>query len=409
VAAISAGAASGPSRLVPSRAGGFPDWLAGPLSGLGLGTSDASYQALLLVVCACYVVVLACLPALGPRRVVGAIVLAHVALVLGPPLLSGDVFGYLDYARLGVLHGLDPYTSTSSAAPQDEVYRFVLWHNATSPYGPLFTLASYPLAEIGVPAGLWVLKLLAGASSLGALALLWRCAQRRGRRPVEVVAFVGANPVILLYGVGGAHNDTLLMAGAAATVLLALRGRPAAAGVASVLAAGLKASAGLVTPFVILGSDHRRRTLLAVVGTLAVLGVLAAAIFGAHAVNVVEALRGQQGLVAVHSVPAQLGRLLGAPHLESGLRTLFVVGAVGALGWALLATWRGADWVTMTGWATLALLVGTAWLLPWYVMWLAPFSALSADRRLRGATLGFCAYVVVSRLPMAEGLTGGVL
>jgi hypothetical protein len=45
--------------------------------------------------------------------------------------------------------------------------------------------------------------------------------------------------------------------------------------------------------------------------------------------------------------------------------------------------WRGdLDWITGAGWATAALLVTAGLLLPWYVGWLVPFAALSADRRL---------------------------
>jgi hypothetical protein len=40
------------------------------------------------------------------------------------------------------------------------------------------------------------------------------------------------------------------------------------------------------------------------------------------------------------------------------------------------------DWITGAGWATVALLITTGLLLPWYVAWLLPLAALSNDRRL---------------------------
>ena len=55
------------------------------------------------------------------------------------------------------------------------------------------------------------------------------------------------------------------------------------------------------------------------------------------------------------------------------------------------------------GWATLALLLSTAWLLPWYAIWLLPLAAVSGDRRLRAATLVLCAYAVLIHLPLANG------
>ena len=75
--------------------------------------------------------------------------LAHVILLLGPPLISQDVFGYLAFARMGALHGLDPYTHVAAEAPADAIFQFVGWPFQHSPYGPLFTLASYAIGAAG--------------------------------------------------------------------------------------------------------------------------------------------------------------------------------------------------------------------------------------------------------------------
>ena len=88
-------------------------------------------------------------------------------MLLGPPLISQDVFGYLSFARMGALHGLDPYTHVAAEAPTDPVFRFVGWPFLHSPYGPLFTLASYATAPLGLAGGLWAFKAVAVASSLG--------------------------------------------------------------------------------------------------------------------------------------------------------------------------------------------------------------------------------------------------
>ena len=49
---------------------------------------------------------------------------------------------------------------------------------------------------------------------------------------------------------------------------------------------------------------------------------------------------------------------------------------------ALWRTARGADWRVAAGWSTLALLLSTAWLLPWYAIWPLPLAAVCGDRRL---------------------------
>src|SRR5947209_14689023 len=90
---VAAGAAAAPSRYVPESRGGWPAWLAGPLQHLGLGIGSASFQALTLIMCASYLAVLLSARALPLRALAGAIVAAHLILLLGPPLISGDVFG----------------------------------------------------------------------------------------------------------------------------------------------------------------------------------------------------------------------------------------------------------------------------------------------------------------------------
>ena len=91
------------------------------------------------------------------------------------------MFGYLGYARLGALHGLDPYSHVPAEAPGDAVFPFVGWPFKHSPYGPLFTLGSYALAPLGLAGGLWALKALAAAASLGAIALVGYAAHALGR------------------------------------------------------------------------------------------------------------------------------------------------------------------------------------------------------------------------------------
>ncbi len=49
------------------------------------------------------------------------------------------------------------------------------------------------------------------------------------------------------------------------------------------------------------------------------------------------------------------------------------------------------DWITATGWAVVALLVTSTFLLPWYVVWLLPFAALTDSRALRVAALALTA------------------
>jgi hypothetical protein len=126
--------------------------------------------------------------------------------------------------------------------------------------------------------------------------------------------------------------------------------------------------------------------------------------FGVHALGFLNAVGEQQQLVATHSVPAETARLVGLSGTPGWWRHLYVAGFLVVLAVALWRTARGADWRVAAGWATLALLLSTAWLLPWYAIWLLPLAAVSGNRRLRAATLLFCAYAILIHLPLANGL-----
>jgi hypothetical protein len=56
--------------------------------------------------------------------------------------------------------------------------------------------------------------------------------------------------------------------------------------------------------------------------------------------------------------------------------------------------------VTAAGWATLAVLVATAWLVPWYAIWVVPLAAIGRSRALMAATVILCAYMLVIAVPL---------
>lgn len=406
---VSAGAASAPSQYVPARSGGWPAWLAGPLRGLGIGLSSSGFQALMLIMCASYLLVLLVARRLPLAALAGAIVLADVILALGPPLISQDVFGYLAFARLGVLHGLDPYTHVAAEAPTDHVFHFIGWPFQHSPYGPLFTLLSYALVPLGLAGGLWAFKAIAVVSSLAAVALIARAAGRFGHSRRWAAAFVGLNPVLLVLAVGGAHNDTLLLLALAGALALTAGASPRWRAGAAALAAGVgvKVTAGLVLPFLVLAPPRARERAHVALGACAAL--LAVALvgllgFGAHTFGFVGAVGEQQQLVATHSIPAETARLVGLSGTPSWWRHAFLGGFLAVLVFALWRTARGTDWRVAAGWSTIALLVSTAWLLPWYAIWVLPLAAVSGDRRLRAATLLLCGYAILIHLPLADPL-----
>src|SRR6201987_1793701 len=135
----------------------------------------------------------------------GGVALLHAIVFVGPILISTDVFSYIAYARMGVEHGLNPYTHGPIAIAHDPVYYYVGldWKHIETAYGPLYTLLSYPLAPLGLRGALWAMKVEALLARAGTLALPWRCARARGHDPTFALLALGAKPVYVLYAVGG--------------------------------------------------------------------------------------------------------------------------------------------------------------------------------------------------------------
>ena len=402
------------SDLVLATAGGSPGWLLGPLRFAGLSGADGPlagplFYAALWVALALYVVVLRGAHDIPLRFALGAVAGLHLVFLLAPPLLSQDVFSYIAYARLGVEHGLDPYTHAPVDIPADAVFPFAGSKDAVSAYGPLFTLLSYPLSPLGVPAALWILKTIAAAASLALVAVVWRIAKALGRDPVVPALAVGLHPLVLVHVVGGAHNEALVMLVAMAGVLVWVRGREAAGAAAATVAAGLKASAGLVVPFLVAAGrpEGRMRIAAAAAGAAVAVALAGVAGFGWDALDAFGLIGSNQDRTSRFSIPYKVAQLLGALlpgdrlDYSDAVRGAFAAAFAMVFLWLLWRAWRGATGaIDAAGWATLAILLASAWLVPWYALWLLPLAALSSDRRLWAATLALSAWMLAIAVPL---------
>jgi len=386
-------------RLVPGADGGAPGWLTGPY-GDGFGLSPDAYKALLFVAVALWIAVVALADGLG-RRTLAAVCGALILLfALSPPLLSLDLFSYVSYARLGAEHGLNPYTHAPAEIGADEAaMRVQDFRDAVSVYGPLFTLLSYPPALLGVPFALWALKGVAALSLAAIAALCARLAALRGVEPGRAVALVALNPLMLVHLAGGGHNDALMMLVAFAAVAAALTARPALAGAGLIAAAAVKSAALLYAPFAIAGArgPDRRRLLAGLTAALLAVAAIGLAVFGPDVIEAVGVAGGNQDTISRWSVPATLSRLSGID--VDLLRAALAVAYAAALAALLAWTVRGGDWVRAAGWAALGLLVASAYMAPWYLIWLLPGAAISRDRALLVASAALTAFQVVNGMP----------
>jgi hypothetical protein len=371
--------------------------------GGGLGIEGSDFIQLERASLLAYAAVVACAAALPARLLWGAVLLLAGAFAIAPPLLSLDVFSYLSYARLDVLHDLNPYTATPGDVPGDEALPYVIDNDGVvSAYGPLFGLATRPLAHLDVEAAAFVLK---GVAALSVLATAWltgRLAAARGldRRPA--VALVALNPLVLVHVIGGGHNDSLAALVLTLGVAGVLSGRELAGGAGLVAAAGVKASAAFVLPFAALEGLQRRRGLLAglAIGALAVVGVSLAA-FGAGVDGFLDVAGSNQDRGARASVPKAISDVLdvGRDPVREVMAALYIA----LVGLLLLWTARGTDWVRAAAWAGLGLLCAASYITPWYVILPLPLIALARDRALVVAVILFSAFMLRAQVPGLGG------
>jgi alpha-1,6-mannosyltransferase len=148
-------------------------------------------------------------------RVVRRIALGWlVPLAVAAPVGSRDVWAYAAQSQLTVGH-LNPYRVGPGFAPAAFAVEVdPRWAHTPAPYGPLWLSLGHLVAlVVGPHVGLMV-AVLRVVAVLGLLLLAWTLptlAGRAGGRGEVAVWLVVANPLVLVLGVGGGHNDLLML------------------------------------------------------------------------------------------------------------------------------------------------------------------------------------------------------
>ena len=158
----------------------------------------------------------ALLVTLSPRAVILCAALWSLPLLVAPPLFSRDVYAYAGQGNL-VAHDLDPYKF--GPGDIDPTGRWALrvdgiWRFTPSPYGPLWLWLSgriVLLSQEHVVPALLLFRLVAIA---GLVLIAWalpKLAIAHDVPPQRALWLGLANPFVLIHGVGGAHNDALMI------------------------------------------------------------------------------------------------------------------------------------------------------------------------------------------------------
>jgi len=341
-----------------------------------------------------------------------AALLWSVPLLIAPPLFSRDGWSYAAQGMMTQL-GKSPY-EFGPGVLNGPIIEAVdpRWLATGTPYGPL------PLALGDVASQVtthpWGLVIAHRLFALVGLALLaWsvpRLASWTGMNPALATAVAVASPLFLANGVGGLHNDLLMVGLMAAALVLGGQRHWVYGALLGGAAAAVKLPGGLVCIGVALASLPVGVTMLvrlrrfAAVGAVAVGFLIALGLAWGLGLGWVKALAVPGTVNTPLSLPTVVGGFLDAVAgwLGLGLRQAFLLDHTRNV--ATLVSFAFAVWVALR-WKTgshAAALKAVAWIVGvlllcspvvhiWYFLWLIPFVA-----PLRTSRLGTFAILAVS-------------
>lgn len=363
----------------------------------------------------------------GLELVRQATVLWSLPLLVAPPLFSRDGWSY---AAQGVMThiGVTPYGWGPSILDGSIVEAVdPRWMNTLTPYGPVPLEAGSFAASITQDP--WLLVIAHRLVALVGLALVaWavpRLAAWTGVRPALASAVAIASPFVIANGVGGLHNDVLMVGLMAAALVVGVERSWLWGATLGGLAAAVKLPGGLVCLPILLASlpmgagvvERGRR--LAAGGAVAVGVLLGVGVVSGLGVGWVHAL-GVPGVIYTPlSVPTFLGGSLDslasfaglglAPHtFADAFRSVAAVLGVVLVGWFALRWPTGSRVQALRG--TVVLVGGFLLTLPvvhlWYLSWVVPF--LGSLRLPRAASVVLVAVSVMGGMvaPLDSSLHG---
>lgn len=351
-------------------------------------------------------------------------------LMVAPPLFSRDGWSYAAQGMLTTL-GISPYDHGPRVLRGPIVDAVdPRWMETPTPYGPLPLIFGDLAARFtGNP---WILVIgHRMVAMVGLVLLAWavpRLARWAGVNPALAAGIVIASPLMMSNGVGGLHNDLLMVGLMAAALVLAHEQHWAWGALLAGAAAAVKLPGGIVCIGVVLLSLPAAATLaqrsrrLAAAGAVSVLTLLGLGVLWGVGAGWVGGLTVPGSVNTPLSMPTVLGGILDwvASGIGLDLRRAFFLDLVRRLASAasLVVTCAIAfRWETGSRTAAVkavALLVGATILLSpvvhlWYFLWLVPFLAVLKLSRISSAALVAMSVVLGLVAPLDSSLHGAYL
>ena len=376
-----------------------PDSPLVPRHGGNVSGTAPLFLVLLIAAFAAYLLALLVIRRTAPSTCAVIALAAAIQLVpvAAPLLLSTDAWTYWSYGWIAARADGNPYSDPPAAFPENPALPYMgsAWVDTTSVYGPVFTLASEPLAVVAGDSdavAAWTYKALAAAAALAATLLAGRLAGRRA----FAIALVGWNPLLAVHLAGGGHNDAwvgaLILAALALSASRRLQGSGAVWALAifvkwvPILFLALRAAEARA-----IGRPRAYRGLA--LGAAAAV-VVATVLYGTAWPFAIGPLAGNAALETSYAIPHRLEQL-GVPD---GLALALAAAVlVGGFAWLLREAGRGR---ARLGLAACLVLLTTPYLAVWYLAWTVPLVAADEDRSATAVCLVLCAYLLPQTIPI---------
>lgn len=350
----------------------------------------------------------------GPssRTILVAGITLHAALLAVPPAGSQDLFQSLFYGRMWWAHGANPYVMEPLAFASDPWFGYITWTTQPTVYGPAWTYLTTTLVALSgssLVAAFLATKLLVLALDLAVMGLLLAVARDRDSDGGFRLLAWAFNPLVLMAVPVEGHPDVAIGAAFLGAVMLRGRGRVGWATALLVVAAMVKAYAGvaLLLHLVLLARERGPRT---AIRHGAAAAVLTAALYAPffHGLDTFRGLGGVAGRLGT-SLTGTLARLItlegpgASPDPGPGGAAILALGAAFAAVVLVVLVQRLRSDEEL--WSAVTLGLGAYFLAtPWFFFWhllplVAVACALPRDRTSPAVLVASASVLVAVRLP----------